>query len=99
MLLRVLRAVENADGPITLTELSRRMSIDPGALEGMLAYWAQRGRLVVEGRSAAACAGGCATAGCACGSCAGLSGCPFSARLPRAYAPARSTNNRDVTET
>ncbi|HMT21910.1 MAG TPA: FeoC-like transcriptional regulator [Promineifilum sp.] len=56
MLLKVLQAVESADGPVTLTELSRRLNIAPSALEGMLGYWAGKGRLVVDGRSAAACA-------------------------------------------
>ncbi len=95
MLLKVLQAVESADGPVTLTELSRRLNIAPSALEGMLGYWAGKGRLVVDGRSAAACAGGCSAASCACGSCSGVAGCPFMARLPRSYALSPSIGGRD----
>lgn len=95
MLLMVLQAVESADGPVTLTELSRRLDIVPSALEGMLGYWAGKGRLVVDGRSAAACAGSCPAASCACGSCSGAAGCPFMARLPRSYAASAPTGGRD----
>ncbi len=89
MLLRVLQAVQAAGGPITLTELSRDLGIAPGPLEGMLAHWARRGRLVVDGEGAAhSCSGsGAATGGC--GGCAGVDGCPFVARLPRSYSASR----------
>lgn len=95
MLLRVLQAVESADGPVTLADLSRRLDIVPSALEGMLAYWAGKGRLVVDGRSTAACAKSCSVASCSCGSCSGIDGCPFMARLPRSYALPPTTGRRD----
>lgn len=95
MLLRVLQAVKSADGPVTLTELSRKLYIVPSALEGMLDYWAGKGRLVVDGRSTAACAGACSTASGSCGSCSGAEGCPFMARLPRSYALPPAINGRD----
>lgn len=79
MLRQVLQTVEAAGGPITLSELSRRLDIDPGALTGMLEHWAQRGRLTVDGGLAAACATG------GCGSCSGAAACPFVARLPRSF--------------
>ena len=48
MLREVLRAVESAGGPITLNELSRQLSIDPGVLDGMLAHWSRRGKLMID---------------------------------------------------
>lgn len=85
MLLKVLEIVEAADGPITLSDLGRRLNIDPGPLEAMLAHWATKGRLVVDGRSSA----DCATAACSCGGCAGATGCPFIVRLPRTFSVAQ----------
>jgi len=95
MLLRVLQAVQAADGPITLNELSRTLGIAPDPLAGMLAHWARKGRLAVDGQGAAtACAGGSCAAVGACGGCAGVAGCPFVARLPRSY----FTNERRLTQ-
>jgi hypothetical protein len=85
MLREVLRLIETTDGPITVVELSRRLDVAPGALEGMLEYWARKGRLTVDGGSAAACSGSCMGGASHCGSCAGASNCPFIARLPRRY--------------
>lgn len=88
MLLRVLQAVQAADGPITLNDLSRSLGIAPGPLEGMLAHWARLGRLTVDGQGAPhSCGGSCAAMG-SCGGCAGVDGCPFMARLPRSYTAA-----------
>jgi hypothetical protein len=85
MLREVLRLIETAGGPLTVTELSRRLGIDPGALEGMLEFWAHKGRLVVDGGTAAACSGSCMAGASGCGGCSGAAGCPFMARLPRSY--------------
>lgn len=80
MLRQVLQTVEATGGPITLSELSRRLDIDAGVLAGMLEHWARRGRLTLDGGSACACAGGGG-----CGSCSGATACPFVARLPRTF--------------
>lgn len=86
MVLRdVLQAVESAQGPITLVELSRRLGLDPGVLEGMLQHWERKGRLVISSSSAMTCDMDCASIQCACGTGAGSSCCPFIARLPRSY--------------
>ena len=85
MLRELLRQVETAEGPISLTDLARQLGVDAAVLDGMLQHWVQKGRLVVDGRSsAAACAGGCASMG-GCGSCTGVAACPFVARLPVTY--------------
>lgn len=79
MLRDLLRLVEAADGPITLAELGRQMGVDAAVLDGMLQHWVRKGRLVTDGGAAMSCGGG------GCGSCAGVTGCPFVARLPITY--------------
>ena len=87
MLREVLQAVESAEGPITLSELSRQLNLDPRVLDGMLEHWSHRGKLVVDSGAATACAGGPMEPGrCTCGSSASGDGCPFMARLPKSYA-------------
>lgn len=73
MLYQVLEALETADGPVSLDELSRQLQIEPGALEGMIAFWVRKGRLKETA------VGGCAVGrrGCTCG--AYPQGCAFSA--------------------
>lgn len=88
MLREVLTIVEAAEGPISLTEISRQLGLDPGVLDGMLEYWVRKGKLVVNNRSTAACSASCLDAGCGCGSCSGAAGCPFIARLPKTYSVA-----------
>lgn len=80
MLREVLQAVEAAEGPVTLTELSRQLNLDPRVLDGMLEHWSRRGKLVVNSETAMACAGGLKEPGhCSCGSSASGDGCPYSA--------------------
>lgn len=87
MLREVLQAVEAAEGPVTLTELSRQLNLDPRVLDGMLEHWSRRGKLVVNSETAMACAGGLKEPGHrSCGSSASGDGCPFIARLPKSYA-------------
>ena len=68
---QVLEAITSAHGPITVSELSRKLSIEPAALEGMIEFWVRKGRLqrdIEDGDG-----------GCACGpgasSCAPISNC------------------------
>ena len=85
MLRELLRLVETAEGPISLSDLARQLGVDAAVLDGMLQHWVKKGRLVVDGRSSAVtCEGGCASMG-GCGSCAGVASCPFIARLPVTY--------------
>lgn len=85
MLRDVLQAVESAQGPVTLVELSRRLAIDPGVLDGMLQHWERKGKLTLSAGSAVACGADCATIECTCGTGVANSCCPFIARLPRSY--------------
>lgn len=85
MLREVLQAVEAAEGPITLNELSRRLQLDPRVLDGMLEHWSRRGKLVVDGVTGTACAGNMTPASCSCGFAADRASCPFLVRLPKSY--------------
>jgi hypothetical protein len=42
---RVLDEIQSARGPVSLAELSRRLDIEQSALEGMIEFWIQKGRL------------------------------------------------------
>ncbi|MGQ9483131.1 FeoC-like transcriptional regulator [Chloroflexus sp.] len=77
MLYQILEALETADGPVSLDELSRQLQIEPGALEGMIAFWVRKGRL--QETTVGGCVGG--RRGCTCG--AYPKGCVFSAAGPR----------------
>lgn len=80
MLWEVLHAVEAAQGPLDLNELSRRLDIERSVLDGMIQFWVRKGRLVDDsgaGRATVACANH------GCGGCAGGQGCPFTMTMPR----------------
>ncbi len=96
MLREVLQAVEEADGPITLNELSRRLQLDAGVIEAMLEHWARKGKINVDRDSGAACARMPVT--CSCGSNPGGGDCPFMARLPRGIPVVRQADIRDNTQ-
>lgn len=49
MLRELLRLVETAQGPISLTDLARQLGVDNAVLDSMLQHWVRKGRLVVEG--------------------------------------------------
>jgi hypothetical protein len=71
MLQQVLHEITTARGPITISELSRKMGIETAALEGMIEFWVRKGRLQRDSDHG----GG----NCACGpgasSCAPVSDC------------------------
>ena len=101
MLRELLQLVETAEGPISLNDLSRHLGVDSAVLEGMLLHWVRKGRLLVEageqGRREAGEKTACARAlltpspllprppASHCGGCAGITSCPFVARLPVTY--------------
>ncbi len=82
MLKQVLQEVEAAQGPLDLNELSRRLNVERGALDGMVQFWIRKGRLVDdldESDSA------CATTTGSCSGCSGPQGCPYTLTMPRTY--------------
>ncbi len=87
MLYQVLEEIEQAHGPVLVSELGRKLDIDQAALLGMIEFWVRKGRLrdddaVVE--TGIACAGG------GCGdSCSGMAECAFVAKMPKTYSIAK----------
>lgn len=77
MLYQILEAIEHTDGPVSLNELSRRLQIEPGMLEEMIAFWVRKGRL--KDTAVAGCGRG--GQGCTCS--AYPNGCVFSNAVPR----------------
>ena len=82
VLRQVLRALQSAQGPVNLDDLSRKLGVERSALEGMMAFWVRKGRLRDVYVSAV-------TVGCAdddCGaSCPGASSCPLMIKRPRFF--------------
>jgi len=81
MLTQVLHEIENARGPITLRELSRKLEVNPQALEGMLQFWVRKGRIQnndeMDSRSDDTDV---------CGSvCSSSTNCAFIAKMPKTY--------------
>lgn len=87
MLHQVLREIEKAKGPVSLSDLSRRMGIEQSALEGMIAFWVRKGRLKVEDQQSPEAAT-CTVTGCG-PSCGETVICPFVAQMPKAYSLSR----------
>lgn len=82
MLNQVLYEIQQASGPMTINELSRKLGIESSALQGMIDFWVRKGRLRDDDALVAddaACGGSCG------GSCFGLTACPFTAKMPRSY--------------
>lgn len=81
MLNLVLRELQTSGGTLRLSELAARLHVEASALEGMLAFWASKGKfspVTIEGDSASC------TAPCA-GSCPGAAACPFVAKMPKMW--------------
>jgi hypothetical protein len=81
MLNQVLRELRAIKGTVHLNELAARLNVEPSALEGMVGFWAGKGRMApvsIEG-DIASCATTCA------GSCPGAAQCPFVAKMPKMW--------------
>jgi len=82
MLNQIIQEIEQARGSITISELSRKVGVEPAALEGMIQFWVQKGRLQSEGDQIS-------EMNCSCGtgtnSCAPVSDCVFIAKMPKSY--------------
>lgn len=80
MLKLVLESIEGTKGPVNVAELSQRLGIERSALEGMIAYWVQKGRLIDDDGMA------CSPASARCStSCTGASTCAFVAKMPKSF--------------
>ncbi|MCP4428693.1 MAG: hypothetical protein GY803_29760 [Chloroflexi bacterium] len=82
MLHQVLHEISQVNGPVMLTDLSRKLDIAPSALQGMIDFWVRKGRLKdddAETKAAMTCGSGCGSA------CMGMSSCSFIAKMPKTY--------------
>ncbi len=82
MLKQVLQAIETADGPVHIAALSRQLGIERSALDGMIAFWVQKGRLQDSETADTACA---PTSGHCGPTCTPTGRCAFVAKMPKSY--------------
>jgi hypothetical protein len=95
MLTRILQEFDRATAPISLNDISQKLGIDRSALEGMVAYLVQKGKLRDDHQVQQAAARSCQTGACA--SCAGAQHCPFAMEMPRTFSrPAADAKGRDT---
>jgi hypothetical protein len=64
MLAEILKALEEADGPVDLNRLSREMSVERSALEGMLQTLVRQGKLREVDPGSETCANCSRRSGC-----------------------------------
>lgn len=69
----VLNAFEQADRPLSITQLAADLDITPAMLEGMIDYWVRKGRLRESGGTAD------------CGTCSKGDHCPLVIKMPRRF--------------
>jgi len=83
MLYRVLEEIEQAHGPLLISDLGRKLDIDPGVLMGIIEFWVHKGHLCDDD---AVLEQGLACVPNGCGdNCSGASGCAFTVKLPKTY--------------
>jgi hypothetical protein len=72
---RVLEAIKAADGAVRFDQLSRKLDIEAGMLDGMLQHWVRKGRIreVIDTNAAN------------CTHCGVKGHCPFVMKMPRRY--------------
>jgi hypothetical protein len=83
---RVLDEIQSERGPISLAELSRRLDVEQSALEGMIDFWIQKGRLRADLFLSAPTS--CASDQCDA-SCPKAASCGHMTNLPRTFSLAR----------
>ena len=55
MLIQLLKEIENSNGVIRISELSKKLDADPAVVEGMLEHWVRKGRIQRSGDYLSAC--------------------------------------------
>ena len=83
MLYQVLEEIEQAQGPVLIKDLGRKLQIDPGVLMGMIEFWVRKGRLR-DDDAALEKNLTCAPNGCG-DHCFGAGGCAFTVKMPKTY--------------
>jgi len=84
MLKQLLEEMKNAESGVNLNDLAAKLGVERSALDGMIAYLVQTGKLKDDDqRSEAEEAAMCSSGGCA--GCPGVKGCPFVMNMPRSF--------------
>ena len=90
----VMQELKMSRTPVSLASLSEKLNIERSALEGMLSFWVQKGRLRENNQEN----GGLQSDGLACGSCGtscvGMDDCTFIAKMPKIYSVAMENRNK-----
>ncbi|MGC9359383.1 MAG: FeoC-like transcriptional regulator [Anaerolineae bacterium] len=84
MLRQLLDEIRNADGPRTLADLSDALDVEPSAIEGMILYLAQKGRLRDDHAAQAKIMATCDPSRCG-HACPGPDKCPYVMQMPPTY--------------
>lgn len=92
MLNRVLQEIESTQGALTLNDLSRKLGIERGVLDGMIQFWVRKGRLLDEDAVDSAAGQGCSGGSCGT-SCVGPAECTFVAKMPKSYSLPKDKND------
>ena len=80
LLYNVLHKIEGNDGPVSINDIARELNVDASAVEGMISFWVNKGRLKRIGGTA------CVPSGCStCSMVKGQTGCPFTISGPNGY--------------
>ncbi len=82
MLKKVITAIQQARGPVSVRELSQQLDTDANALSGMIEYLVQKGKLSVDD---AFQADPHTDSGCSCGCNINEIDCPYVAPMPTMY--------------
>lgn len=86
MLARLLDELEASTEPLSVDALSRRLDLQPSAVEGMLDELVRMGRLRRDDPGVACTLSRTDQEGTPCGNtCGPVSGCPLVVRLPRSF--------------
>ncbi|GAB4270648.1 MAG: hypothetical protein Kow0080_15320 [Candidatus Promineifilaceae bacterium] len=85
LLNQVLETIESHEGPVLIHDLAAMLNIEPSALTAMVAFWARKGKLVLNGED------GETAVATACSKCHPTSTtsqatCKYIVRLPDTYA-------------
>jgi hypothetical protein len=91
MLREVLQELTHAQEPVNLNDLSRKLDIEPSALQGMIQFWVQKGRLRDEVQASEAIFESCSSCE---GACPGPQTCPLVMKMPQSYSVCSHKKNQ-----
>ena len=97
MLSQVLREIKTTKGPITVQQLSRKMGVEPDAMEGMIQFLVRK-NLLQDDETVKNCnsdSGACTSSSCDTSSCVFIAKMPKTYSIPQAITYQKLTQNHD----